>query len=248
MNDNDTTASTPPSSPEGATSGAPETVPTASSPAPTTTPDATPTTGAKPRRRGRTALVAGAAVVAAALLAGGGVAVGAAIADDDDDDDRATSVVSTEGDRGAASVGALPEDLGAASADDLVRIVDAALAAAPGEVVAIDAERDGTWDVTVIGADRGEAEVTVTADGAATVRSTEATGTDAAGPQNVLDAATLRMLAEAALTQADGRIVSIDADDDARSPFEVSIATADRGVIEVALDTDGTVLATETDD
>lgn len=248
MNDNDTTASTPQPSSEGTTTGTPEITPAAASAAPTVAHDATPTAGAKPRRRGRTALVAGAAVVAAALLAGGGVAVGAAIADEDDDDDRATSVVSSEGGRGAASDDALPADAGAASADDLVRVVDAAVATAPGEVVAIEAERDGTWDVTVIGADRGETEVTVTADGTATVRSTEAADADATDPQNVLDEATLRMMVEAALAQADGRILSIDADDEGRSPFEVSIATADRGVVEVTLDADGAVLATETDD
>lgn len=208
---------------------------------------------AAPRRGRRRALVAGGAVVAAALLVGGGAAIGAAVTDDDDDDDREASLVSGD-DRGDAAGertdagGASTQPYGAASVDELERVADAARGVADGSVVSIDADRDGTWDVQLVAADGAESEVQVAADGSATVRETEAAepGDGAAG--NVLDAATLRSMVEAALAEADGRIVDIDADDDARSPFDVSVLTADRGIVEVTLDVDGSVLRTETDD
>lgn len=209
-------------------------------------------TAATPPRRGRrTALFAGGAVVAAALLVGGGAAIGAAVADDDDDDDREAGLVSDErrDAPGESSNGAAAtQPYGAASVDELERVADAARGAADGSVVSIDADRDGTWDVQLVAADGSESEVRVAADGTATVRETEAAEAGDAAARNVLDAATLRSMVEAALAEADGRIVDIDADDDARSPFDVSVLTADRGIVEVTLDVDGSVLRTETDD
>ncbi|WP_424448434.1 hypothetical protein [Microbacterium arborescens] len=213
-----------------------------------------------PRRRGRrTALLAGGAVVAAALLVGGGAAVGAAVADDDDEDDDRVASLSSSDDRAddatgsdrdsAAGAGAGATDAyGAASLDDLTAVADAARAAAEGDIVSLDADRDGRWDVQLIAADGSETGVRVAADGTATVRETEAADADDAAAQNVLDAATLRTLVEAALAEADGRILDVDADDDPRSPFDVSVLTADRGVVDVTLDVDGTVLGTEIDD
>lgn len=215
---------------------------------------------AAPRRRGRrTALFAGGAVVAAALLVGGGAAVGAAVADDDDeDDDRVTSLSSSDdrvddatgSDRDSAAAGAAgaTDAYGAASLDDLTAVSDAARGAAEGDIVSLDADRDGTWDVQLIAADGSETGVRVAADGTATVRETEAADADDDAAQNVLDAATLRTLVEAALAEADGRIIDVDADDDPRSPFDVSVLTSDRGVVDVTLDIDGTVLGTEIDD
>ncbi|MFB8891504.1 hypothetical protein [Microbacterium plantarum] len=208
--------------------------------APSAAPAAVP---AEPRRRGRrTALLAGGAVVAAALLVGGGAAVGAALADDDDDEDRAASLSSSDG--LAMSI----EAYGAASADELTAIADAARAAADGDVVSLDAERDGTWDVQLVAADGSETDVRVDVDGTVTVTATEAAEADDTAAENVLDVATLRTVIEAALSEADGRIIDVDADDDPRSPFDVSVLTADRGVVDVTVGTDGSVLRTELDD
>lgn len=234
-----------------------EHAPVAPSPAASTSADHAP---AAPRRRGRrTALLAGGAVVAAALLVGGGAAVGAAVADDDDeDDDRVASLSSSDGrvddatggdrDSGAGGGAGATDAYGAASLDDLTAVADAARGAAEGDIVSLDADRDGTWDVQLIAADGSETGVRVAADGTATARETEAADADDAAAQNVLDAATLRTLVEAALAEADGRIIDVDADDDSRSPFDVSVLTTDRGVVDVTLDVDGTVLGTEIDD
>ncbi|QLD12023.1 hypothetical protein [Microbacterium oleivorans] len=250
----DPTASVPPASP---TAAAP-----AASPSNAEVP-AGPTAATPPRRARRTALLAGGAVVAAALLVGGGAAIGAAVADDDDEDGREASLVSddtrsnavgTDGDRGGApgertnAGGTSTEPYGAASVDELERVADAARGAADGSVVSIDADRDGTWDVQLVAADGSESEVRVSADGTATVRETEAAEAGDVAAGNVLDAATLGSMVEAALAEADGRVIEIDADDDDRSPFDVAVLTADRGIVEITLDVDGSVLRTETDD
>ncbi|MFK4114895.1 hypothetical protein ACI2K6_09730 [Microbacterium sp. NPDC006705] len=235
--------------------------------APADAPSAAPAAGpaavpAEPRRRGRrTALLAGGAVVAAALLVGGGAAVGAAIADDDDDEDRAASLSSSDGLAGARADGdrddaptggeagsISTEAYGAASADELTAIADAARAAADGDVVSLDADRDGTWDVQLVAADGSETDVRVDVDGIVTVTATESAEADDTAAENVLDVATLRTVIEAALSEADGRIIDVDADDDPRSPFDVSVLTADRGVVDVTVGTDGSVLRTELDD
>ncbi|KAA9089185.1 hypothetical protein [Microbacterium radiodurans] len=224
-----------------------------------------PTTAAAapaPKRRGRLALIAGGAVLGAALLAGGGVAVGAAIADDDDDDDRASARVDdrtgTTGATGATdapgttgTTGTTASAWGAASADELDEVAQAASAVAEGQPVSIDANRDGSWDVTLRGADGGETEVRVAADGSAAVRETEAPDGDDTAPRNILDAATLRSIVDAALAEsaaAGGRVVDVDADDDSRSPFDVTILVADGRTVDVELDAAGAVLRTDLDD
>lgn len=211
---------------------------------------------AAPKRRGRLALIAGGVVLGAALLAGGGVAVGAAIADDDDDDDRAsarvddrTGTADATGTTGAP--GTTASAWGAASADELDEVAQAASAVAEGRPVSIDANRDGSWDVTLRGADGGETEVRVAADGTAEVRETEAPDGDDTAPQNILDAATLRSIVDAALAEsaaAGGRVVDVDADDDGRSPFDVTILVADGRTVDVELDAAGAVLRTDLDD
>lgn len=221
-----------------------------------------PAPAARTKRRGRTALIAGGAVLGAAVLIGGGIAIGAAISDDDDDaddfafvagggDDRATELV--EGSQSQSNSSTSPDaaagdggTVGAASADELIAIADAASGVAEGAVVSIDANRDGSWDVQLIAADGTERDVRVAADGTAVLRETDADDNDA--PSNVLDAQTLRTLVEAALGTADGRIIDIDADDDGRSPFDVTVLQADRQIVEITLDVDGSVLRTELDD
>ena len=80
------------------------------------------------------------------------------------------------------------------------------------------------------------------------MRETEGPDADDRAPQNVLDTATLQAMVDAALAEQPGRIIDIDADDDNRSPFDVSILTGDRQIVEVTLDASGTVLKTELDD
>ncbi|WP_065572332.1 PepSY domain-containing protein [Microbacterium oleivorans] len=228
---------------------------------------------AAPKRRGRTAMIAGGATLGALLLVGGGVAIGAAVADDRDgdgfdslassqraqvasDDVTATSERSDDdapaasnAERGAADAAAgATGDLGAASASDLSAIADAAKGVAKGEPTGIDADADGSWDVTLTAADGAETEVRVTADGTASVSETDAADADDRAPKNVLDAATLSTMVEAALAEQPGRILEIDADDDTRSPFDVSVLTGDRQVVEITLDASGTVTGTKLDD
>ena len=66
--------------------------------------------------------------------------------------------------------------------------------------------------------------------------------------QRILDAQTLDTMVAAALGEVDGRIIDIDADDDNRSPFDISILTADRQIVEITLDGSGAVIGTEIDD
>ncbi len=212
------------------------TAPTATLPEHAVAPEPTPSEPARPARRsrGRIALLAGGAVLVAAALAGGGIAVGAALADDEDDDDRASSQVS-EGD---ATDDALPADAGASSADDLVDVVAVAAAAAAGAPTSLEAEADGSWDVTLRSDDGTETEVRVTGT-RAEVRASDTDDEVAAGS---LDAESLRALVSAARAHTDGRVVEIDVDDDAARPYDVTVLTADAGTVEIALDADFAVI------
>ncbi|MFL0565215.1 PepSY domain-containing protein [Microbacterium sp. 179-I 1D1 NHS] len=212
------------------------------------------------KRRGRTAMIAGGATLGALLLVGGGVAIGAAVADDRDDDgfdslsssqrtqtasdDIAATTERTDDDAQVAPAA----DLGAADAAELSALIDAAKGVATGEPTAIDANRDGTWDVTLTAGDGAETEVRISADGSAAVHETESAEADDRAPKNVLDAATLATMVDAALAEQPGRILEIDADDDNRSPFDVSVLTGDRRVIDITLDASGSVIASEIDD
>ncbi|MGP3535345.1 PepSY domain-containing protein [Microbacterium sp. RD1] len=194
------------------------------------------------RSRARALLIAGGSVLAAAVLAGGGIAIGAAIADDNDDD-RTSSRTELDDDLAASTPSVSPgdsrSDRGATSADQLVDAVAAASAAAPGDAVSIDAEDAGGWEVKLRGADGTESEVRVDSDGTATVVSTAA---DDRTPTRALDDATLRSLVTAAQAEVDGRIVEIDADDDAAA-YEVSIASGTGRTVDISVDESFTVIA-----
>ncbi|MEW2014154.1 MULTISPECIES: PepSY domain-containing protein [Microbacterium] len=239
------------------------------------TPAAEPAAEKPAKRRGRTALIAGGAALGALVLVGGGVAIGSALDDDDRLDGVAVSqqgaadgtqdpAAGTQGEADGTRVDDTDDDapdvdddtaattasgeFGASDAAALDGIAKAAQGVADGEPTAIDGNRDGSWDVTLTGADGSETEVLVGADGQAVVRETEGPDADDRAPQNVLDTATLQAMVDAALAEQPGRIIDVDADDDNRSPFDVSILTGDRQIVEVTLDASGTVLETELDD
>ena len=236
----------------------PATTPVADSP--TVASRADDSTAARTRSRTRTLVIAGGSVLAAAVLAGGGIAVGAAIADDMSDDDRESSSTSeddtTDGsaddrdDDGAddsaddddATTGA-NADIGSDSTDELNDIIASASASAEGNPVAIEANPDGSWDVTFETSSGEESDVRVTADGTAEVLSTDAADADDSQPLGTLDAATVDALVAAAMAEADGRITDIEIDDDTASPYDVSILTADGRTVEVDLDADMKVLS-----
>ena len=172
----------------------------------------------------RTLLIAGGSVLAAAVLVGGGVAVGAAIADDGDDDDAAEVPSSVSADRGTHSTAELAE------------IVAAAGAAADGEAVGVEADTDGSWNVEFETNAGDETEVRVGSDGSAEVVSTDAADPDDTAPQHVLDADTLDALVSAAMAEVDGRIVDIEIDADAASPFDVSVVQSNGRMLDLQLD------------
>ena len=224
--------------------------------APATT---TPTAGKPPTSGKRKLLVAGGSMLAALLLAGGGIAVGAAIADEADDDDRdgasASEVSEQDEDDNQddsqdddADDTASAADHGTASADELIEIVDAAASEADGTAVSIDAGPDGSWDVEFRAASGDETEVRVASDGTAKVISTEAAEADDAAPEGGLDADTITALVAAALGEVDGVIVELESDDDTTSPYDVSVLTGDGRTVDIALDADLKVIATDTDD
>lgn len=252
------------------------TTPDPSTPTQPYTPAAEPAAEKPAKRRGRTALIAGGAALGALVLVGGGVAIGSALDDDDDRldgvavsqqgaaDGTRDPAAATQGEADGTRVDDTDDDapdvdddtaattpsgeFGASDAAALDGIAKAAQGVSDGEPTAIDANRDGSWDVTLTGADGSETEVLVGADGQAVVRETEGPDADARAPQNVLDTATLQAMVDAALAEQPGRIIDIDADDDNRSPFDVSILTGNRQIVEVTLDASGTVLKTELDD
>jgi hypothetical protein len=207
------------------------------------------------RRRNRGLLIAGGAVLAAALVTGGGIAVGAAIADevgdtsstsDDDADDVDDTPDGDDANDDSAS-GDL-SNLGTSSADDIVAMVEAAAAAGEGEPVSIDLKRDGGAEVSLEASDGAETEVRVDAAGEASVISTEQADSDDTAPQNVLDAAAIASIVDAALAEADGRIVEIEADDDSTSPWDVTVLTAGGQFVEIDLDAQFAVVASGLDD
>ncbi len=240
----------------------PITTPVADSPAIATRADDS--TDARKRSRTRTLLIAGGSVLAAAVLAGGGIAVGAAIADDMGDDDRDSSSTSDDStsddnaddgaddgdgdgaDQSADDEAAAGLDVGSDSADELNDIISvaSASASAEGEAVALEANRDGSWDVTFETSGGEESDVRVTADGNAEVVSTDAADADDSAPLGALDAATVDALVAAALAEADGRITDIELDDDTASPYDISVVTADGRSVELDLDADMKVLST----
>ena len=161
--------------------------------------------------------------------------------DADDSDDGATDDDSTSGDL---------SNLGTDSADDLVAMVDAASGVAEGEPVSIELKRDGGAEVSLETADGTETEVRVDAAGEASVISTEEADSGDTAPENVLDADAIAAIVDAALAEADGRIVELEADDDGTSPWDVTVLTAGGEFVELDLDAEFAVVAsgTGTDD
>jgi uncharacterized membrane protein YkoI len=116
--------------------------------------------------------------------------------------------------------------------------------------VSIDLKRDGGAEVTLEAGDGAETEVRVDAAGEASVTSTESAESDDTAPQNVLDADAIAAIVEAALAEADGRIVEIEADDDSTSPWDVTVLTEAGEFVEIDLDAEFAVVGAgvESDD
>lgn len=209
------------------------------------TPDAaesttTTTPAASPKRsRKRTVLLSGAGILTALVLAGGGVAVGAALADDerDDRDDVRESLSQTSG----------QTVRGAASADALIDIIESASALTDGVPTAVDAHRDGSWEVQFTTDSGDESEVRVGADGTATVVSTDVADADDSAPTARLDDATVRDLVAAALAAADGTIVHLDVDDNPSGTYEATVLAGNGIVTELSLDASFAVTHSDTD-
>ena len=255
MDDNNSTPEASPARPAGGE----QTGVVAATPAPGPADAVAGTSTAAPapkRDRLRSLLIAGGAVLAAALLAGGGIAVGAAVAAEDDDDttssvsddrDDDSSDDSSDDDSTDDSTSGDLSNLGTDSADDLVAMIEAASAAGEGEPVSIDLERDGGAEVTLAADGGAETEVRVDAAGEASVFSTESADSDDTAPQNALDAAAIAAIVDAALAEADGRIVEIEADDDGTSPWDVKVLTEAGEFVDIDLDADFAVVSTSTD-
>lgn len=262
MDDKNSTPETSPTTPQPVDAGREEAAQADATRTDATTATVTPTPApaAPKRRRTRGLLIAGGAVLTAAILAGGGIAIGSAIADEADDaGDAIASAVSDDGaddatDDGSADDGSADDDasgdlsnLGTDSADDLVAMVEAASGAGEGEPVSIDLKRDGGAEVSLETEDGTETEVRVDAAGETSVTSTEEADADDTEPQNVLDADAIAAIVDAALAEADGRIVEIEADDDSTSPWDVTVLTAGGEFIEIDLDAEFSVVATGAD-
>ena len=226
---------------------------------------------AAPKPGRKRALLIGGGIAAAVVLAGGGIAVGAAIGDEFGDDDRPPmsggphhddaddhGQRGDDGDRGGDRGGEGRGDgtsngrgpvtgIGTASADELIRIADAARGAADGDVTSIDAKRDGTWEVELTTAAGQETEVRVDKDLKATVIKTDTTDGDDTAPALTLDDATIRALVAAALAEADGMITDLDVDGDDVSPYDASVLTSDSRSIDIDFDADFAVVGTDTD-
>ncbi|KQQ94195.1 hypothetical protein ASF62_08640 [Leifsonia sp. Leaf325] len=220
--------------------------------------DPTPTSTGKsdvPKRsRRRTLLISGGAVLAAVVLVGGGVAVGAAVADEIDDDNDATSETAQNGDNqsdesedGDSDAADAASVAGTASASELLDIIETASAKAEGEPVEIETAADGSWDVQFATSAGDESEVRVDADGNAILVGTEAGDQDNQARVGSLDTATVEALVAAALDDTDGTVIDVEIDGDTASPYDVTVLTADRKTVDIALDSDYTVLTAESD-
>lgn len=220
-------------------------------------------TGVNPapeRSRRRTILISAGAVLASAVLIGGGVAVGAAIADENDDerDTSSDTMQRDEHDQGDDEIDAnddANDDAGAsdaasvagtASASELLDIIETASAEAEGEPVEIEAVGGG-WDVQFATAAGDESEVRVHADGSAVLVAADVADQDDQAKEGSLDAATVEALMAAALGHTDGTVAGIEIDSDTASPYDVTVITADRKSVDIALDSDFTVLTADSD-
>ncbi|WP_426182111.1 hypothetical protein [Microbacterium sp. TWP3-1-2b2] len=254
---------TPDQTPDHTPHHTPGSVPDAQTVRVTPTPEPT---ESKPGRK--RALLIGGGIAAAVVLAGGGIAIGAAIGDEFGDDDDSSSIsddaghddaVRDDSDHADSDDSADDEDassngsgsgtgIGAASADELIEVADAAREAAEGDVTSIDAKRDGTWEVQLTNAAGDETEVRVDEDLAASVISTDPADGDDTGASLSLDDETIRALVTAALDEADGMITDLDVDGDDVSPYDASVLTADNRSIDIDFGADFAVIGTDIDD
>jgi len=216
-----------------------------------TDPNRTPAgeTTAPKRSRRRTLLISGGAVLAAAALIGGGIAVGSAVADEMDENDTTSETTEQDDtDDGAADDSDATPTAGAASADELLDIIETASAEADGTPVEIEAEADGSWNVEFTTDSGDETEVRVASDGNASVVGTESADQNDEAPAGSLDAATLEALVTAALADTDGTVIGVELDGDTASAYDVTVLTADRDIVEIALDSEFSVLTSDADD
>jgi hypothetical protein len=221
-------------------------------------------------KRGSTWAIAGGGILAALVLVGGGAALGAALSDDGPDgfdgprvsdsrelpggpggdergpgrdDDRGPA----EGPGGGTGPGTGPSaEAGAADAATLTGIVAKASAVSDvqGVVTRIETRRGGDWEVR-FETGTSETEVLVPASGDARVVRTE-TDDDDSAPANALDDATVDAIVRAALAEADGTILEVEADDDTASPYEATLRLTDGGRMEIELGADFSVVSTDT--
>jgi uncharacterized membrane protein YkoI len=210
-------------------------------------------------------LVGGGAALGAALTHddGPGLFEGGRAADrgplgDDDTDDRGPGdgAPGMRDDRGPGAGPGMRDDrgpgagpgaeTGAADAGELTGIIAKAQAAdgVTGDVTQIEARRGGAWEVRFETADGGETDVRVDADGTARVVRTETD--DDSAPTITLSDATIESIVRAALAEADGTILEIEADDDTTSPYEVRVLLTDGGRMDIDLGADFAVTGTET--
>ena len=131
---------------------------------------------------------------------------------------------------------------------ELLDIIETAAAEAEGEPVSIENTGEGVWDVEFVTSSGEETEVRVAADGNATVVSTEAADQDDQAPETSLDAETLEALVESALADTDGTVIDIEIDGDTTSPYDVTVLTAERTTVDIALDPAFSVVTTDAAD
>lgn len=136
---------------------------------------------------------------------------------------------------------------GASDAATLTGIVATAKGAdgVSGDATEIEARPGGAWEVRFETSAGAETDVVVGSDGTATVRRTD-TETDDDVPTSTLSDSAITSIAQAALAEASGTIVKIEADDDSAKPYEVTVLLTDGGRMEIDLGSDFGVVSTET--
>lgn len=193
--------------------------------------------------RKRKIIIGGATVLAAAGLFAGGIALGTNIDfdDDNDNDTSETAATATDSDDTNDTPDTLDADVatatGASSPAELVEIIEKASAEAEGAPISIEAAADNAWEVQFVESSGAESEVLVSADGTAKLTSTEAAERGETAPSGKLDAATIESLMTAATASQQGTVLSVEIDSDTTSPYDVTVLTADKKTVDVALDT-----------
>lgn len=142
---------------------------------------------------------------------------------------------------GGAAIAVAQQDPGPPDLDRAAQV--GREAAGDGEVVAVEQDDDGSYDVEVRRADGSEADVDLSPSFDVTRTEDDQDDDD---DDLALDDATRTRAADAALAAVgDGVVVSVEAD---RRGYDVEIRHADRTESEVELDANFTVVGTERDD